>query len=77
MAPIRAAVLLAVGADPPLADVHIREPVGDEVLVRIDAVGACHTNTSVAGRWCRPPTVFGREGRPHEGAVIWARGTSG
>lgn len=60
----RAAVLLEPGADPVLAAVEVREPVGDEVLVRIDAVGICHTDISVAARWParRLPMVFGHEG---------------
>ncbi|MBO0677560.1 NAD(P)-dependent alcohol dehydrogenase [Mycolicibacterium sp. S2-37] len=60
----RAAVLLEAGADPVLTDVSIRRPVADEVLVRIDAVGICHTDVSVAARWPgrRTPMVFGHEG---------------
>jgi aryl-alcohol dehydrogenase len=60
----RAAVLHDVGADPRLTDVTIRPPVDDEVLVRIDAVGICHTDVSVAARWSpkRLPMVFGHEG---------------
>ncbi|MGE2716817.1 NAD(P)-dependent alcohol dehydrogenase [Mycolicibacterium litorale] len=60
----RAAVLLEAGADPALTDVVVRAPVGDEVLVRIDAVGICHTDISVAARWPakRLPMVFGHEG---------------
>ena len=60
----RAAVLLEAGGDPELADVTIRPPVDDEVLVRIDAVGICHTDVSVAARWPtkRMPMVFGHEG---------------
>ncbi len=60
----RAAVLSEAGGDPKLTDVEIRDPVDDEVLVRIDAVGICHTDISVAAR--RParglPMVFGHEG---------------
>lgn len=65
----RAAVLLEAGADPTLTDVVVRPPVGDEVLVRIDAVGICHTDISVAARWPakRLPMVFGHEGA---GAVV-------
>src|SRR5258708_32122991 len=65
----RAAVLLDAAADPQLIDVQVRDPVDDEVLVRIDAVGICHTDISVAARWParRLPTVFG-----HEGAAIVA-----
>jgi aryl-alcohol dehydrogenase len=60
----RAAVLHDQGADPQLTDVQIRPPVDDEVLVRIDAVGICHTDLSVAARWPsrKLPMVFGHEG---------------
>jgi aryl-alcohol dehydrogenase len=60
----RAAVLLDAGADPELTGIRIRPPAGDEVLVRIDAVGICHTDISVAARWPqrRLPMVFGHEG---------------
>jgi len=60
----RAAVLHEAGDDPRLTDVVIRPPVDDEVLVRIDAVGICHTDVSVAARWPakRLPMVFGHEG---------------
>jgi aryl-alcohol dehydrogenase len=60
----RAAVLHEPGGDPQLANVTIRPPVDDEVLVRIDAVGICHTDVSVAARWPakRLPMVFGHEG---------------
>lgn len=58
----RAAVLFDAGADPQLCDVQVREPVGDEVLVRIDAVGICHTDVSVAARFRKLPMVFGHEG---------------
>lgn len=60
----RAAVQLDPGADPVLTDVVVRDPVADEVLVRIDAVGICHTDVSVAARWPahRLPMVFGHEG---------------
>ncbi|MEV0670537.1 NAD(P)-dependent alcohol dehydrogenase [Mycobacterium sp. NPDC050441] len=65
----RAAVVLDAGADPQLIDVQIREPRGDEVLVRIDAVGICHTDVSVAARFRKLPMVFGHEGA---GTVIQA-----
>jgi aryl-alcohol dehydrogenase len=59
-----AAVLLDEGADPQLTDVQIRPPVEDEVLVRVEAVGICHTDVSLAARWParRLPMVFGHEG---------------
>lgn len=60
----RAAVLLAERADPQLVNVQVRPPVDDELLVRIDAVGICHTDVSVAARWParKLPMVFGHEG---------------
>ena len=58
----RAAVVLDAGTDPQLTDVQIREPVADEVLVQIDAVGICHTDVSVAARFRKLPMVFGHEG---------------
>ncbi|MCW2513306.1 MAG: aryl-alcohol dehydrogenase [Mycobacterium sp.] len=60
----RAAVLLSEGADPHLVNVEVRSPVDDEVLVRVDAVGICHTDVSVAARWParKLPMVFGHEG---------------
>lgn len=60
----RAAVWLTGGTDPQLTDVQIRPPIDDEVLVRVDAVGICHTDVSVAARWParKLPMVFGHEG---------------
>jgi len=67
----RAAVLLRAGSAPELTDVQIREPQGDEVLVGIDAVGICHTDITMSGRWPekRLPMVFGHEGA---GTVLMA-----
>jgi aryl-alcohol dehydrogenase len=58
----RAAVLREAGQDPQLADVELRDPVGDEVLVRIDAVGICHTDITMASIFSKTPMVFGHEG---------------
>lgn len=60
----RAAVLLDEGSAPRVVDVQIRPPVDDEVLVRIEAVGICHTDVSVSRRWpaARLPMTFGHEG---------------
>jgi aryl-alcohol dehydrogenase len=60
----RAAVLLSERSDPQLVNVEVRAPVGDEVLIRVDAVGICHTDVSVAARWPahKVPMVFGHEG---------------
>lgn len=56
--------MLEPGAVPQLTDVQIRPPVGDEVLVRIAAVGICHTDVSVSARFpaARLPMTFGHEG---------------
>lgn len=58
----RAAVLRDAGQDPQLTDVELRDPVGDEVLVRIDAVGICHTDITMAAVFNKTPMVFGHEG---------------
>ncbi len=58
----RAAVLLEPGLDPQLTDIELRDPVGDEVLVRIDAVGICHTDITMASIFSKTPMVFGHEG---------------
>ena len=58
----RAAVLLEPGQDPQLTDIELRDPVGDEVLVRIDAVGICHTDITMASIFSKTPMVFGHEG---------------
>lgn len=58
----RAAVLLEAGQDPQLTDVELRDPIADEVLVRIDAVGICHTDITMAAIVAKTPMVFGHEG---------------
>ena len=60
----RAAVLTEPGVVPTLADIEVRDPVGDEVRIKIGAVGICHTDVSLAARWParRMPIVFGHEG---------------
>lgn len=57
-------MLLTEDSPPQLVDVEVRAPVTDEVLVRVDAVGICHTDVSVAARWParKLPMVFGHEG---------------
>lgn len=58
----RAAVLREAGQDPHLTDIELRDPVADEVLVRIDAVGICHTDITMASLFSKTPMVFGHEG---------------
>lgn len=60
----RAAVLHAVKTPFQIDDVEIEAPRPDEVLVRIKAVGICHSDLVVAGM-AQPnqlPMVFGHEG---------------
>ncbi|MGW0157698.1 NAD(P)-dependent alcohol dehydrogenase [Mycobacterium sp. NPDC003323] len=58
----RAAVVLETGRDPQLTDVELRDPIGDEVLVRVDAVGICHTDITMSAILRKTPMVFGHEG---------------
>lgn len=61
---IRAAVVEEQGGPFVVGDVDIDEPRGDEILVRITAVGVCHTDLSTRAVWPaeRLPMVFGHEG---------------
>lgn len=61
---ITAAVTRGAGAEFEIADLSLEEPRDDEVLVRISAVGLCHTDL-VARDQILPvplPAVFGHEG---------------
>src|SRR3981081_3355072 len=61
---ITAAVVRAPGANFPLEAVGVDEPRADEILVRIAAVGVCHTDL-VARDGIMPfsmPAVLGHEG---------------
>lgn len=56
---------IATGADAPfeIGTVNIEEPRDDEILVRITAVGVCHTDLVMKGFWpAGVPIVFGHEG---------------
>lgn len=61
---ITAAVVGAMGADFELRSIEIDEPRADEVLVRIAAVGLCHTDLVCKdhGESFAFPIVFGHEG---------------
>lgn len=60
----RAAVVREAGAPFELLAVGLGEPRADELVVRVEAVGICHTDVSVAeGKFGTPfPIVVGHEG---------------
>src|SRR5512136_1075744 len=62
---MNAAVIFEVGGEFRIEQLDLSEPNDDEVLVRVAAVGICHTD--LAGRDGHlpippPPSVFGHEG---------------
>lgn len=68
---IRGAVLMRIGAEPPYAgsaplrieELELDDPHADELLVRIEAAGVCHSDLSVVdGNRVRPvPMLLGHE----------------
>ncbi|MEM6909613.1 MAG: NAD(P)-dependent alcohol dehydrogenase [Pseudomonadota bacterium] len=58
---IRAAVSPGRGAPPVIEDLILADPEPDEVVLRIEAAGICHTDLEVA-RWTPVPRVLGHEG---------------
>lgn len=61
---VRAAIVEEVNRPPELTDVELEGPIGDEVLVRIEAAGVCHTDLSCASGVIGAvfPAVLGHEG---------------
>ena len=59
--PIRAAVSPGLGKPPVIEDLILADPEPDEVVLRIEAAGICHTDLEVA-RWTPSPRVLGHEG---------------
>lgn len=62
---IKAAVVFETGGDFSLKQLELSEPNDDEVLVRIVAVGICHTDLAARDMHLPippPPSVFGHEG---------------
>lgn len=60
---IRAAVAVGAGKPFELKDVEIDEPRDDEILVRVVAVGVCHTDIIFKeSQAIAPPVVLGHEG---------------
>jgi aryl-alcohol dehydrogenase len=60
---IQAAVTRAPGADFELTTIDLDAPREDEILVRVEAVGLCHSDlVAQAGGWIPLPSVLGHEG---------------
>lgn len=61
---IRAAVTQSKGAPFTIQEVELDQPRGDEVLVRVEAAGICHTDLIVRDQWYPVPlpAVLGHEG---------------
>jgi len=62
---IKAAVVFETGGDFSIEKLELSEPNDDEVLVRIAAVGICHTDLAARDMHLPippPPSVFGHEG---------------
>lgn len=59
-----ARVVAAPGAAPSALEVDVPDPTGNQVLVRIHAVGVCHTDLTLAGNWPEHglPVILGHEG---------------
>lgn len=59
-----ARVVAEPGAAPSELEVEVPDPTGHQVLVRIHAVGVCHTDLTLAGNWPEQglPVILGHEG---------------
>ena len=68
---IRAAVSPGGGAHPVIEEMLLADPLPDEVVLRVEAAGICHTDLGV-GAWSTEPRVLGHEGA---GTVV-ATGTA-
>ncbi|MFJ6437900.1 NAD(P)-dependent alcohol dehydrogenase [Streptomyces sp. NPDC091416] len=68
---VRAAVTEAPGAPFTVRDADLEDPRPHEVLVRMTAVGVCHTDLGMRDTWPRQltPMVFGHEGAGRVEAV--------
>ncbi|MFB6554835.1 NAD(P)-dependent alcohol dehydrogenase [Streptomyces sp. NPDC056405] len=68
---VRAAVTREPGAPFTVRDVELEDPRPREVLVRMGAVGVCHTDLGIQAGWPRQltPMVFGHEGAGRVEAV--------
>ena len=62
---VRAAVLRAYGEPLEVVDLELDDPAPDQVRVRVEATGVCHSDLSAREgtmAWGRPPMVLGHEG---------------
>lgn len=62
---IKAAVVFEISGDFKIEQLEISDPNDDEVLVRVAAVGICHTDLAARAGYLPippPPSVFGHEG---------------
>ena len=59
-----ARVVAEPGAAPSDLEVEVPDPTGHQVLVRIHAVGVCHTDLTLAANWPEQgmPVILGHEG---------------
>ena len=57
-----AAVIYEPGGQFKLETVELDEPRGDEILIRVDACGVCHTDVIAPGEFTPVPAVLGHEG---------------
>lgn len=58
---IRAAISPGGGAPPVIEELMLADPLPDEVVLRVEAAGICHTDLGV-GAWSTEPRVLGHEG---------------
>lgn len=62
MIKIQAAVLRKQGGPLKIETLGMEDPRADEVLVRLNATGICHTDIDFLDDWYGPPVVLGHEG---------------
>jgi aryl-alcohol dehydrogenase len=58
---IRAAVCAGNGAPPVIESLILDDPAPDELIIKVEAAGVCHTDIGIAG-WSQEPRVYGHEG---------------
>ncbi|XUU60527.1 NAD(P)-dependent alcohol dehydrogenase [Erythrobacter sp. HA6-11] len=58
---IQAAVCDGQGAPPRIETLMLDDPAADEVIIKVEAAGICHTDLGIS-QWSETPRVFGHEG---------------
>lgn len=58
---VQAAVCAGGGAPPVIEDLLLDDPAADELVIKVEAAGICHTDLGIA-KWSDSPRVFGHEG---------------